>query len=543
MMEELKHVKKAAGLLRISTDKTDAAGKKVDMEETLKNHEEKLTSYFNENNWDYQFYKEVISGGTEYQDRIELKNLLNELEQYQVIVVMELQRLSRQGEVSQMIKTKVIKQGTLIVTLNPFQIYDLANNSMDALMYDIGSALAEYERRVASQRVKANKISMSRQGLNSSGSVAYGYKRNPESKRLEIDEEKAPIVRKIFNWYLEGHGQQKICDMLNDMGIKNKQGNRWVANSMRYLLECKTYKGTLIANSYGNKHGKTIVIDEVEIPNCFPAIIEPEIWEKAQQLRKIKKERHDHTTKRSRERSDRKHQSILHDLVFCTCCGRKSTIKWFNSRQAFYIRACEQNNANGEICNNGGGKLEWLEAAVINKILEYKTEIQARIVKFESNDFEDSMNELQEQKAAFEKALEKLAIELRILKKLEMKYEIEVEESGIADPLQEEEFKLDRLQNRNERLKIESKLEEVNAKLNAAPAPDKEIKRLDEKIQLIEALESKPDLDELEINNLLKQIILKIHYKRILPEEIAALGNKNPIRNNYPAEIEIEYID
>jgi DNA invertase Pin-like site-specific DNA recombinase len=541
MMEELRHVKRAAGLLRISTDKTDAAGKKVNMEETLRNHEEKITSYCKEMDWELTTYKEVLSGGTEYEDRIELKALLNDLEQYDVIVVMELQRLSRQHEVSGKIKTKILQHGTLIVTLNPFQIYDMANNSMDALMYDIGSALSEYERRVASQRVRANKMSMSRQGLNSSGSVAFGYKRNPETKKLEIIEEEAIIVKKIFDWYIEGKGQAKICEMLNDMGIKNKQGNKWVPQSLRYLLQCKTYKGTLVAHSYGMKHGKQVIVDYVEKPDAIPKIIEPEIFEKAQKMREVKRERHDGTVKRARERTERKHQSILHDLVFCACCGRKSTIKWTAPRQAHYIRLCPTDTASGKTCSNGGSKLEWVEAAVIQKILEHKKEIENNIYKFESNDFEDRINDLKLKKEAYTKALNKLAAELRAIKKLEMKYEIEVEETGLADPLQEEEFKNDKLQNQNERMSITKKLEEVNEKLNA-PTPEKEIKKLNEKIQLIEELEN-ADLNEVQINNLLKQFILKIHYKRVLPEKIAALGNKNPIRNNYPAEIEIEYID
>jgi site-specific DNA recombinase len=539
--DKLKDVKRAAGLLRISTDKTDHAGKKVDLEATLRNHKQKVTSFFEEKKWTYDLYEEVLSGGTEYEDRIELKNLLNNIEKYDAIVVMELQRLSRDTEVSGRIKSKVIKNQILIVTLNPFMIYDLANNPMEAMMYDMGSAVSEFERRVASARVKANKMSMARQGLNSSGSAAYGYFRNPATKKLEINEEQAKIVRMIYNWYLEGHGQRRICDMLNEMDILNNQGKRWCVQTIRALIERKTYKGTLVYNDHEVRKGKRVIVETIEYEGAHPPIIEPEVWEKAWALRENKRERYDDNN--GRERAKR-NLTILDGLLFCECCGRKTTIKFFTSHQEHYIRKCSQHNADGRTCDNGGFKYSYVEKAVFDKVMEYKNEIEEKIKKFKSSDFTDHRAELNELKEAYEKQLEQLSIKMRVIRKMETNYEMEKEVSGVSDPIEEEEIRNDKKENQQARLKLTEKLDEINQKLANNPKPEIELKSLYEKIEILDELEKRHEtLEVSDINNLLKQIILKVHYRRKLPPEIEKLSTRNPIRSQYPADLKIDYIE
>ncbi len=68
-----------------------------------------------------------------------------------------------------------------------------------------------------------------REGQYIGGSPVYGYKKDPANKNhLVIDPEAAEVVRQIFRWSLEGHGQQNIAYMLNE---------RCVANPTRYKEE------------------------------------------------------------------------------------------------------------------------------------------------------------------------------------------------------------------------------------------------------------------------------------------------------------------
>ena len=52
----------------------------------------------------------------------------------------------------------------------------------------------------------------------------FGYKHN-EYGELIIDEEEARIVRKIFDWYLEGCSINKIIKKLSDEGVKSPKGS------------------------------------------------------------------------------------------------------------------------------------------------------------------------------------------------------------------------------------------------------------------------------------------------------------------------------
>lgn len=558
----LKDLGKVAGMLRISTEKTDNAGKKVNLEKTLRNHKQKMLEFFDEHNMNdkYDLFEEVVSGGADRENRPEFDKLIKNLDHYTAIFCIEITRLSRQGDTGQLLKRECQKRGIMIITLNPFKIYNMAN-PQDVVMFDMSITMGEYERSLTSLRVKQNKIAMAKQGLNASGSVPFGYYRNPATKRLEIEQiqkmedgklvfddqmkpvmiesPKAAIVRMIFQWYLEGEGQRTICDRLNSMGIKNKNGNTWIPNSLRVLLECRTYKGTLMATHYGIDKGKTVALEQVEIENNHPAIIDPETFDKAQQLRNNKRDRSG-VDQRSKDWNSKKNMSILDGLVFCKCCTRKSTIKWYPSKNNFYIIKCTKFNASGLTCDNGGVNIKDVEKLVFEKILSYKEEIENKISKFQSNDFTDSIQELKDQKELFEKQLETLKIKMKIIRKNEQNYELQKEVENIIDLDEEEAIAEDKKENQQQRLKVQAKLDAIKEQMEAAPAPEQQIKTLVEKRNIIEELQKK-DLTVKQVNMLLKQIILKIDYKRELPANYKTLGRSE--KEGFEAEIEIEYIN
>lgn len=77
----------------------------------------------------------------------------------------------------------------------------------------------EYARDI-SNKVRSVLMTKSLNGEWVGGTCPYGYKKNPENiHQLIIDEEEAPVVRKIFNMALNGDGHIKIAKFLNDNGI------------------------------------------------------------------------------------------------------------------------------------------------------------------------------------------------------------------------------------------------------------------------------------------------------------------------------------
>jgi site-specific DNA recombinase len=428
----------------------------------------------------------------------------------------------------------------------------------DSFLFDITSSMGEHERKVASARVKANKISMARQGLNSSGSVPFGYVRNPQSKKLEVetmiikDDEgfkqevespKANIVRMIYQWYLDGDGQRTICDKLNGMGIKNNQGNQWVPNSIRYMLTCPTYKGTLVAHTYENFKGKMKIDDDQTVvkDGNHPAIIDPEIWDKAQKKRDIKNERSG-TEKRSKDWNSKKNMSILDGLVFCGCesCGRKSTIKWYPSRNNFYIIKCTRFNSDGIECSNGGSNIKDIEKIVFEDILKEKEKIEEKITTFSSDDFGIRTEELEDQKRMYQDSLNDLELEMNVIYKMEMKYEMEKEIKQKEDKAKEMMIAESKAENDEKRNFVQMKLNEVIKNLQATPSADEEIKLLNERLDIINELQINKDLTKTQVNAMLKQIILKVNYKRELPPNYRSLSMAE--REKFDAVIEVEFL-
>ena len=57
--------------------------------------------------------------------------------------------------------------------------------------------------------------------------------------------EEAVIVKKIFDLYSDGFGQQKICNILNEEGIRTRRGYIWHPSAIRLILENEKYAGNL----------------------------------------------------------------------------------------------------------------------------------------------------------------------------------------------------------------------------------------------------------------------------------------------------------
>jgi len=560
-IEMFKQIKKVAGFLRISTEKTDFEGKKINAEETLKNHTETMTTFFKQWGIELVLYSEVLSGGTDFKERKALQDILNDLkdekQNFDAMAIIELERLSRDTYVSSIIKKALEESNAKLIVLEPFQILDM-NNSSDSLMFGLASVIAEHNRKIASNRVKLNKLAMARQGLNSSGSVPYGYVRNPKTKKLEIEtietidekgnkirveSDKPKVVRRIFQWHVQGMGQRSICDKLNEMGIPNRQGNKWVPQSLRYLLTCETYIGTLTAKSNQKIKGKIVPAEIVTIEHNHEPIIDDDIWEKSQRLRNAKRERSG-VDQRSNDWNSKKNTSILDGLIYCGCesCNRKSTIKWYSSKNKFYIVKCTRFDAqHGKDCNNGGIAVGEVEQVIFQKILEYKQEVENKISSFESNDFASRNTELEEMKELLEKQLNQLKVSARSIRQQEIAYFQKRDETGIVDEFEEEMIAEDKQINHTKRMTVQQKIDEIILKLSQVPNVNEEIQHLNKKMDIIKELENRKDLTNKQVNSLLKQIILKVNYRRILPDNYVNLSFKE--REKYSAELEIEYLD
>lgn len=85
--------------------------------------------------------------------------------------------------------------------------------------------------------------------------ACYGYKKD-KNGMLIIDEEEARVVRRIYDWYLEGYSIGGIIDKLEEKKIKTPKGKeRWSKRAIESMLIREKYTGDVaIADSGGSEN-------------------------------------------------------------------------------------------------------------------------------------------------------------------------------------------------------------------------------------------------------------------------------------------------
>lgn len=507
--------------LRISQEK------KNENEETLKNHREILTDYAISINCTYELFGEVISGGkSDLEERKELQRLLNSIEKYDAILCFELSRLSRNGLISQTVKQYCIDYDKPILT--PYHEYDLANNENDRLMFDLGTMIATHEHGVIGKRSKMNKLQMSKAGLHVSGNVPFGYRRNDKTKRLEIKDDEAKVVRYIFDLHFKGLGSYKIRDILNREGYKTAKNNYFELPTIKRIIKNPAYKGTIVFNDRKRKkkNGKFIyeIIDTVVVEKAHPWIIQPDEWEMAN------KEQEERAIKAAivREKPAVKTGiSMLKDLIYCGVCNRKMAIRKDNKNSIGYtIKRCEYLLDDGNKCGNCGIKLEFVEHEVWEEIEGYKEKLV------------EALKKLQLQNASNIK--EQLEFKLSLIEK-QIK-DVQLQQDRLIDLAVKGIFTTEKIQEKKQEIVIteEHLYNEKNKIMGELTNPS--IGDVSEKLKgIINTIENLKTMNTEEVNATLKAFINKIIYTRIIPEDLLKKSTRNIERKYYPFQIEIEY--
>ncbi len=176
---------------------------------------------------------------------------------------------------------------------------------------------------------------MARNGQYTGGKPALGYM--VVDGRLQICEEEAAVVRRIFREYASGKSYRDIIAGLNADGIKTKRGNSFGSNSLHDLMHNEKYIGTLV---YGqspyredgtrNTHARDGE-DPIRIEDAIPAIIDKETFQIVQE--RMKRNRHQQGGRPPKNRD-----YPLRGRVFCGACKSAMTIS--TSKGEYYYYRC-----------------------------------------------------------------------------------------------------------------------------------------------------------------------------------------------------------
>ena len=190
--------------------------------------------------------------------------------------------------------------------------YDSYNN--DGLTTDLDisfkNILYSYYSKDLSKKVKSGLISKAKEGKNIASFGVFGYTRNKETKKLEINPETAPIVEMIFNLVENGHTRSEVCKILNAQNIPTKseynikngirksyirkvENKVWKVIDIHRILNDETYIGTTINFKMKtikpgcSKRMKNYEKDIVKIENTHEPIVSKETFEKVKAKKRI----------------------------------------------------------------------------------------------------------------------------------------------------------------------------------------------------------------------------------------------------------------
>lgn len=211
------------------------------VQEVLRNHEKELDEwcekYLGGKIPEENRYREIVSG-EKMDERPELQKVLGKIENPKIkyIVCVEPTRLSR-GYLDEIGKLIKLLRYNKITVITPSKIYNLDDEyDREAFERELkrGNEYLEYAKKTM-YRGKMRKCIDGEWIFNS---APYGYNKiqykegRRTIKTLTIDEEKAEVVRMIFNWYAyENISFGAIAERLNEMKIPSPTGGIWTRNT------------------------------------------------------------------------------------------------------------------------------------------------------------------------------------------------------------------------------------------------------------------------------------------------------------------------
>ena len=289
-----------------------------------------------------------------------LQQMLKELESFDVLVVYDPDRLSRdnalvEGTIYNELDAHRVQLTSVTqpVHIVPPQEYDPKENDTVFIQRRISGLSGGLDNRRRRRRLSAGIDAKERSGY-CCKPRAYGYTaewkqhlvngRMAIEKTTQIVESEAAIVKRIFKEYVAGSSALGIAQQLNTDGIPSKKNATWNFAVVLDILRNPVYIGKVRKNvtpvvngkKIRNPRDKWIVVD-----GKHPPIISTEVFECAQRV----------LARRSKQRRAFSSPRLLSGLVKCGYCGWSMAMtgaynaglgryfcnKWKNSKQ------CRQN--------------------------------------------------------------------------------------------------------------------------------------------------------------------------------------------------------
>ena len=218
---------------------------------------------------------------------------------FQFVIVYQLDRFARNRYDSATYKAKLKKNGVRVLSAKE----NITDDASGILIEGVLESMAEYYSAELSQKIKRGIAISASKCKFFGGKVPLGYKID-EKKDYVINEETAPIVKRMFEMLAGGYNYAQIARYMNERGIPTATGGKWGKNSFNSIFSNRRYLGKYIF------HGE-------EIDGGIPQLIDDGLFADVQKV--LEK----YAAAPSRGKA--KVEYLLSDKLICGKCGNKMT--------------------------------------------------------------------------------------------------------------------------------------------------------------------------------------------------------------------------
>lgn len=255
------------------------------------------------------------------------------------IMVKDLKRLSRSSEVSLEFKTfcKVYDIKLILLGNKGAEEYD-PNAEGTRLIYSIESAInEEYVHNQSRLARLSHKQKMQAKRLNRNN-VTFGYRWDDEKKDIVIDDEKAEVVREVFELYVfRGLGASQIANEIaktHGIVVATNTITNWLRETAYVGVFHMNKKGSVLGVGHGQKTKRFVnnTSEWVSVERPALRIIPQDIFDLAQDIRKERIEATEKNSKGFRQAHFRGNH-LFSAKVYCKECGNSYIHYWCNQKK------------------------------------------------------------------------------------------------------------------------------------------------------------------------------------------------------------------
>lgn len=386
----------AAMYLRLSRDDsdvgdmTDGKGNVKSESNSIGNQRELIRAYIHEQQ-DIELYDIYVDDGFSGSnfDRPEFKRMMSDIEAGRVnlVIVKDLSRFGRDYIESGRYIQKVFPAlGVRFIALTDHYDSFHADAGESGIVLPVKNFINDSYCRDISTKVKSQFEVKRKNGECIAPFALYGYRKAENNKnQLVVDEYAADIVRKIFEWKMDGMAISAIAQKLNGLGVlspkeykksigSNYKGgfsgavkSMWSSSTVKRILTNEMYLGHLIQGktekiNYKLKKSVEKPKEEwVKVENTHEAIISEDNFFIVQNLLKVD----------SRVSPVTEKSSLFNGILFCGDCGEqmiRRVNRYKDTQKVYYI--CSTKNR-GEGCTRHSIEEEKLKELIATLIRRY----------------------------------------------------------------------------------------------------------------------------------------------------------------------------